>query len=301
MEQLATPVSAAPQSAERRRSGVRAWTLIPTYLGSLFAGALLKRGLGLSEYVALQLTNAVTFSALFIWWFVLTAPRPRSVRAAMGQPLGLAGCGLAMAMGLGVSCLGYIELLSSNFRELWYAASTGGTSIIRLTGADPANLVAFLFLVVVGPLVEELVFRATLFRAWRARWNPTVAVLASSVAFAVLHPQKVESFLSALAYVLLYTRTRSLWASVLAHSLGNATVAALGALHYFWPSPKLVLSGSVEHATFALALLSGAGIWLHFVIKSWRTLGAPLSPESVPATSALPTAPAELRTGSQLG
>lgn len=50
---------------------------------------------------------------------------------------------------------------------------------MRLAGSAPAHLVALLFLVVVAPLVEELVFRGTLFRAWRARWNPGVALLAS--------------------------------------------------------------------------------------------------------------------------
>jgi membrane protease YdiL (CAAX protease family) len=57
-------------------------------------------------------------------------------------------------------------------------------------------------------LVEELVFRGTLFRAWRARWNPVLALLASSALFGVLHPQKVTTFAAAVTFALLYTRTR---------------------------------------------------------------------------------------------
>jgi len=108
--------------------------------------------------------------------------------------------------------------------------------------------------------------------------------------------------LVALTFTLVYTRTRSLWASVLTHSLGNGTIVALGTLHYFWASPKLVLNGPVAHGAFALALLLGTGAWIHFVIKSWRTLGAPLPPDSVPAAAvASLAAPAEaLRVGSQL-
>lgn len=295
-------VSPPSESFESRLSRVSAWTLVPAYGGALLAGSLIKHGLGVSAYASLQLTNAIVFSSLLVWWLVLAAPRPFSVGVTMGRPLHLAGCGLAMVAGLGVSCLSYIELLSGNFLDLWRAATSGGPSTIRLTGADPANLVALLFLVAVGPLVEELVFRGTLFRVWRARWNPVLALLASSALFGLLHPLKVSSFLAAVTFVLLYTRTRSLWATVLAHSLGNGTVAVMGALHYFWASPQIVLSGPVGYGAFALTLLTGAGVWLHFVIKSWRTLRAPLPPDSVPAApAASPTAPAEaMRVGSPL-
>jgi len=129
-----------------------------------------------------------------------------------------------------------------------------------------------------------------------------VALLASSVLFGVLHSQKVSTFLAAVTFALVYTRTRSLWANVLTHSLHNGTLVAMGALHYFGASPHLVLKGLVAYGAFALILLIGIGAWLHFVIKSWRTLGAPLPPDSVPATSeASPAAPPEaLRVGSQL-
>jgi hypothetical protein len=93
-----------------------------------------------------------------------------------------------------------------------------------------------------------------------------------------------------------------MWANVLAHSLSNGMLFAVGGLHYFWASPQLVLKGPVAYGTFPLILLIGIGAWVHFVIKSWRTLGAPLSPDSLPATSAAaPAAPPEaLRVGSQV-
>jgi hypothetical protein len=111
----------------------------------------------------------------------------------------------------------------------------------------------------------------------------------------------VGAFLTGLTYALLYTRTRSLWANVLAHSLHNSALAAIGALHYFWPSPRIRLNGPVAYGALALTLLFGTGVWIHFVIKSWGTLGAPLSPDS-PATSAAPpaTPPEALRVDSQL-
>jgi membrane protease YdiL (CAAX protease family) len=297
MEQPLNPVSAPPQSFESRLSRVRAWTLVPTFYGPILVWAIVKyglirQGLEVSAYVSLQVTAALMYASLLIWWLVLAAPRPYSLRATMGRPLNLAGFGQVLVAFLGVYCLGWIDLLSVNFRDLWRVASSGGASTIHLTGADPANLVALLFSAVVAPLVEELVFRRTLFRAWRARWNPILALLASSVLFGVLHPLKLSSFLAAVTFALIYTRTRSLWASVLVHSLGNGMIVAMGTLHYFWASPQLVLNGPAAHGAFALTLLIGTGVWIHFVIKSWGTLGAPLSPDSVP-TIASPAAPPE--------
>jgi membrane protease YdiL (CAAX protease family) len=162
--------------------------------------------------------------------------------------------------------------------------------------------VALLFLIIVAPLVEELVFRGTLFRAWRARWSPVLALLASSVLFGVLHPLKLPSFLAAVTFALLYTRTRSLWASVLVHSAGNATWLCWAPLHYFWDSPQLFLKGLPGHCVFALLLLNGAGVWLHFVVTNWTTLGVSLSPDSTPAASTTSSAafPEPLRIGSGL-
>jgi membrane protease YdiL (CAAX protease family) len=302
MEQPLNPVSPPPQSFENRLSRLKAWTLIPTYYGPLLAGAFIGRALGVSVDVSRQVTEAMMIASLLVWWLVRAAPRPYSVRATMGPPLNLAGYGQVLVAALAVYCLGFMELLAVNGRDLPQVVSSGGTFTMNLTGPDPTDVVGLLFSIVLAPLVEELVFRGTLFRAWRARWNPGLALLASSVLFGALHPQKVTSFFTAVTFVLLYTRTGSLWANVLAHSLSNAMVAAIGALHYFGASPQLVLNGPVAYGAFALTLLLGIGAWLHFVIKSWRTLGAPLSPDSVAATPvASPAGPSEaLRVGRQL-
>jgi membrane protease YdiL (CAAX protease family) len=302
MEQPMNLAALPPQSFESRLSRVKAWTLIPTFYGPFLAGSFIGVALGVSEDVSRQVTEALMLASLLVWWLVLAAPRPYSVRATMSRPLNLSGFGLVMQAALGVACLGFIGLLSGNWRDLPRVVSSGGTFTMNLTGPDPANLVALVMTVVVAPLVEELVFRGTLFRAWRARWNPVLALLASSLLFGALHTLQLAAFLTAVTFALLYTRTRSLWANLLAHSMNNGTIFAMGGLHYFWASPQLVLKGPVAFAAFALILLSGTGVWIHFVIKSWPTLGAPLSPDSTPATSAAsPAGPSEaLRVGRQL-
>lgn len=279
-------MSPSAQSADSPLSWGRALALVPTFYGSLLVGSIAKQALGIPAPISREVTAAIMFASMFAWWLVVAAPRPPAVRATMGRPLELADCGRALVAGLAVSCLGFVDLMSTNFGELWRAAQSGGTATIRLTGRGPGNWLGLLNLVVVAPLVEELVFRRTLFRAWRARYNPIAALLASSVVFGVLHQLAVVSFIAGVTFALLYTRTRSLWTSVLAHGVTNGCAAALGGLHYFWASPQLVLGGTLAYCTFALSLLIALGAWLHFMIGSWRTLDAPLSPDSQRATSA---------------
>ncbi len=236
-----------------------------------------------------------------VGWWLAVVPRPYSysVRATIGRPLTLARCKLVMVAALALSCLSFLEM--ANVWKLLRTASTGGVYVIGLPGLDPTREAAF-FISVVTPLVEELIFRGALFRGWRVRWSPAVALLVSSVIFGALHDLRVCVIFSGAIYALLYTRTRSLWASVLAHGLHNATFFAMGWVHYFRPSWRLVLDGPVAYGAFLLAALVGVGILLHFVIGSWRTLGTPISPDSLPPTpGASPAALAEAeRLGSQL-
>jgi hypothetical protein len=109
--------------------------------------------------------------------------------------------------------------------------------------------------VLVAPLVEELVFRGTLFRAWRARWNPVLALLASSLLFGALHTLQLAAFLTAVTFALLYTRTCSLWAKLLAHCLNNPVtftsrrVAPRTSLDFLCATSRR----SVDHACAATA------------------------------------------------
>ncbi len=306
MQQPLNPASSPVQHFEVALSRVRTWKLIPVVLVPIVVLACIQEGRGVSPDAEVtsayyQVGLTIMMAALLGWWLAVV-PRPYSysVRATMGRRLTLAGCKLVMVAALSLSCLRFLGI--AKVGNLLRTASSGGVYVIKLTGIDPSHGVALALLVVVTPLVEEVVFRGALFRGWRVRWSPVVALLVSSAVFGALHPQGVGAFLLGATYALLYTRTRSLWASVLAHGLNNAMVAALGGLHYFWPSPRIVLDGPVAYGAFLLAALIGVGVWLHFVIGSWRTLGAPISPDSLPTASAASPAarPEALRVDSPL-
>ena len=99
--------------------------------------------------------------------------------------------------------------------------------------------VAFLLLLVaagvIAPVIEELFFRGFLFGMYRRRRNAFVAYAGSSVVFTLLHlepgrmtaPQMgglaVGILMLALILAFVFERTESLYPSMLAHALNNAT------------------------------------------------------------------------------
>jgi membrane protease YdiL (CAAX protease family) len=98
---------------------------------------------------------------------------------------------------------------------------TAADAFARATSADGIVL-TFLFAVVVGPVVEELVFRAMLFRAWEGQWGWFPAMLGSSAVFAAYHSTHVSAFAASILFVVIYRRTGSLRSSIVMHATYNA-------------------------------------------------------------------------------
>jgi membrane protease YdiL (CAAX protease family) len=108
--------------------------------------------------------------------------------------------------------------------------------IARAFGTSPFGLfVAFLAVSVVAPFVEEIVFRGVIFAGLRDRWGQVPAILVSGVLFGIVHLDPrlmIPTAVLGMALAWVYTSTRSLWATMIAHSAYNAftLVLALGVL-----------------------------------------------------------------------
>ena len=82
----------------------------------------------------------------------------------------------------------------------------------------------FLMAAILGPVLEELLFRGLLFRAWEARWGWFVSMLLTSAMFAVYHRLSVWSFVSSIVFVCVYRRTGTLRAAIVVHATGNLSL-----------------------------------------------------------------------------
>jgi uncharacterized protein len=89
-----------------------------------------------------------------------------------------------------------------------------------------------LFVVVIGPVIEEVVFRGLLLRRGIARRGLWRGVVISSLVFALLHPPFwIGAFVVGVFLSMLYLVTRSLYAPIAFHALynGMVTFATIGA------------------------------------------------------------------------
>jgi len=102
---------------------------------------------------------------------------------------------------------------ASDIAELEKALSIGGV----VTSLLLAGLLA--------PIIEELVFRGLLYRAWQRQWGWFPAAIASSMIFALAHPRTLyPQFFAGLLEVCVYRRTGSLRAAILMHAVFNVSL-----------------------------------------------------------------------------
>jgi membrane protease YdiL (CAAX protease family) len=104
-----------------------------------------------------------------------------------------------------------------NSAELWTLSARGWGVVF-----------VFLTVCVVGPFVEELLFRGFLFRGLAKPFGTTGAAVLSSAVFASIHPQLPLGFLPimciGIALCVVYQRSGSLTASWMLHGLNNAVI-----------------------------------------------------------------------------
>ncbi|HZX71966.1 MAG TPA: CPBP family intramembrane glutamic endopeptidase [Rhodanobacter sp.] len=137
---------------------------------------------------------------------------------------------LALVIGLATPFLG-------GWLTQWLAQGHPVTQNIQQLGEHAPlgwRIPLALMAVTLGPLVEELLFRGVLLSALLQRWGTGVAVLLSSLAFALAHLPGLNWQLFALPALLglalalawLRLRSGSIWPSVVAHGANNALAVA---------------------------------------------------------------------------
>jgi len=93
---------------------------------------------------------------------------------------------------------------------------------------DPAGLVMYLVLVpIIGPIIEEVIFRGLLYRALERKWGWIAAMILTSALFGLYHKHFYAAFISSIVFVCVMRRTGSLWSAIVVHGFGN--------LMLWWP------------------------------------------------------------------
>ncbi|NEP57067.1 MAG: CPBP family intramembrane metalloprotease [Symploca sp. SIO2G7] len=145
---------------------------------------------------------------------------------------------------------------------------------IFLSGSDnfaPVlnNILAFITVVVVAPVTEELLFRGILLHRWAAKWGITPALLLTSLLFGILHANIIGLFVFGLMMALLYLKTRTLIVPIICHALNNLAAVGIGLL----PSDANttdILEQLNSYWWVGIVYVALSAPWLiYFIRKNW--------------------------------
>lgn len=116
---------------------------------------------------------------------------------------------------------------------------------------SPAGLVRVVIAVLVAPVVEELVFRGFIYRAFERRWGWFVAMIATSMLFGLYHPYAWSAFVSSIVFVCVMRRTGSMQAPILVHMAFNLVLwwPLLG--QYVFPHGRVLSDPATWYLHFA--------------------------------------------------
>lgn len=171
----------------------------------------------------------------FVWW--LAARRGRPLAEAVGlRPFewGASMWRVLIYLVL-VRAAGYVYAAALYFAKVEIPGQA--TDLTRFFGAGLTGIgMTVLIAGLIGPLVEEIVFRGVVFGALSDLLPRWLAVALSAAIFAGLHLNPyliVPAFIVGVALALVYARSESLWPAVILHSLYNLTSIVLAYSYLF--------------------------------------------------------------------
>jgi uncharacterized protein len=207
-------------------AGVLALNLILLAGGAVTGGTLVKNGIILTIFVAIQDSIIIGAAALF-----------SLVRYRVGwNRLGLRSFNLALGCGLSIVLL----MVSYGVRIFYGIVATGlgyrpalQDVLSRLDTQGIGFILTLIAAAVIAPIAEEIFFRGFVYGGLRGRIGTLGAMLVSSLFFTALHftlDQFIPIFALGLFLALLYEKTGSLYPGMLLHSSNNAISLILLAL-----------------------------------------------------------------------
>lgn len=120
---------------------------------------------------------------------------------------------------------------------LWHWNHGGEADLSRFVGTwrseeaelarafKPAHLVTtFALAGFLAPVLEELLFRGLLYKAWEKRLGWAGSMILVSILFGLYHPLFWSAFASSIVFACLYRRTGSLWAPIVVHAIFNISL-----------------------------------------------------------------------------
>jgi membrane protease YdiL (CAAX protease family) len=137
-----------------------------------------------------------------------------------------------------------------------------------------SNCLAMTRLIIIGPIVEELIFRGILLHKFALKWNNRVAIIVSSGIFSIFHLNSItdvfiDVFVVSVVWSLLYIKSRRIIVPMIAHMVYNAIVTLIA-----WPSQEELPILTSEQVTSYLRyggvlIVITIPVIIGFIYRNW--------------------------------
>ncbi|WP_458453239.1 CPBP family intramembrane glutamic endopeptidase [Methanobrevibacter sp.] len=126
-----------------------------------------------------------------------------------------------------------------------------------------------LFSVILGPIVEEILFRGILFNRFNIKLPMTIAILSSSLLFSLLHPNAaiLSSFIFGITMCITYLLTENILVPITLHMLNNLISMIMG----YIANIGSFFTGWAMIIIYCLTIISLIYI-LRFIIAGYRKI-----------------------------
>ena len=162
-----------------------------------------------------------------------------------------------------IGCL-LLDLVFSNYIQFpeW---DTEGLEVLGEMAENPIGLLSICLL---GPLVEETVFRGAIERRLLEKpWNPWYAIVISAIFFASAHGNFTQGLTAMIIGCFMgwvYYRTRNLWPCVFIHALNNTAACVLG---FILAGTSYEDADKLPHTVCAVMLVASV-VMIYFAVKA---------------------------------
>ena len=193
-------------------------------------GVLFLADSGISRPAAFSVIGFEIYAGIaFMTWALVIRRRAVSLAEVGLRPAGVGSLLLMVPTALAVF---FVTGVISNLTDFLFGDVPTPRDQLAVRGEmSGVDLLLLLIVVgVVGPIVEEVVFRGLLYRVLRARWGVNSATWVSALAFAVVHfiPLLFAVFLVfGLVLAAVAERFDSLYPPIVLHVLNNSAVVVI--------------------------------------------------------------------------
>ena len=141
------------------------------------------------------------------------------------------------------------------------------------------NALEIIFIVIVAPILEEVLFRGIFIHRWSTKWSIATATIVSSIVFGCLHLDFIGASIAGFILALTYLKTRSLLVPIAIHLLNNL-IAILLSLFYLLYSNQGTDSVAEQIKSYwwqgAIAIAISLPWLIIFFRNNWKYTRKPL-------------------------